>query len=65
MKAMEGIKTLSDKETPRAETLGDVIMQMLDDLSIDNDGTCFESVVEKVFTPEDLNTKPSTLYLNN
>jgi len=65
MKAMEGIKTLSDKETLGTETIGDVIMQTLDELSLDNDGACLESIIEKVFTPEDLCKEPYTLYLNN
>jgi len=62
---VEGIKTLGDKETPGAETFGDVIMQMLDDLNLDNDRTFLESITMKVFTLEDLSTEPSTLYLNN
>jgi len=37
----------------------------LDDLDLDNDGTCFESIAEKTFTLEDLSTEPSTLYLNS
>lgn len=62
---MQHTETLDDKETLGAETFGNVIMQTLDDLDLDNDGTCLESVAEKVFTLEDLSMEPSTLYLNN
>lgn len=65
MKALKVTKTLGDKETPSTKTFGNVIMQKLDNLDLDNDGTFFESVAEKVFTPEDLSMEPSTLYLNN
>lgn len=64
-KVVEAIETLSDKETLSGETFGDVIMQTLDGLDLDNDGTYFKSIVEKTFTPEYLSTKPSILYLNN
>ena len=36
-----------------------------DNFDLGNDGTCFESVVEKVLAPDELDTETSTLYLNN
>lgn len=65
IKTVEGIKTLSDKKTQSVETLGDVIRQTFDNLDLDDDGTCLESVAEKTFTPKYLSTEPSTLHLNN
>lgn len=65
MKVVDGIKTLDDKKSLSAETLSDIIMQTFDDLDLDEDGTCFESVIEKTFIAEDLSTAPSTLYLNS
>lgn len=65
MKVVEGIETLGDKETLGTQIFGNVIMQILDDLSLENDGICLEFVVEKVFTPEDRRTRPYKLYLNN
>jgi len=64
-KIVEGIKTLGDKETPSVENLGDIIMQTSDSLDLNNDGTCFDSIAENTFTPEDISTTPYTLYLNN
>ena len=40
-------------------------MQTFDGLDLDDDGACFESIEENTFTPEDISTTPSTLYLNN
>jgi len=62
---VEGIKTLGDKKGPSVETLSDVIMQTFDGLNLDDDGTYFDSIVEKTFTPKDLIMTPSTLYLNS
>jgi len=63
-KVVGGTKTLGDKETQGIENFGDVIMQMLDDLDLDNNGTCFESIAAKVFILEDMSIEPSILYLN-
>lgn len=54
------IQTLSDGKTLSIETLGDVIRQTFDILDLDD-----EFVVEKAFTPKDLSTTPSTLFLKN
>eukprot|EP00253_Pinus_taeda_P033802 PITA_33802 len=64
-KNVEGIKTLNDKKTLSIETLSDVVMQTFDNLCLDDDGTYFQSIVEKTFTPEYLSSTPSTLYLNS
>jgi len=61
----EGIETLSNKKTTSIETLDDVIKYAFENLHLDDDGTCFESVAEKTFTLEDLNKEPSTLFLNS
>lgn len=52
-------------ETPGTETLGNIIMQMLDNqdnFDLGNDGTCFESVAKNVLAPDGLDTETSTLY---
>ena len=56
----DGIQTLSDSKTPSIEALDNVIRQTFDSLDLDD-----ESVPEKAFTPEDLSTTLSTLFLNN
>jgi len=61
----KGIKTLNNKKTLSIETLRDVIKQDFGSLDLDDDGTCFKSMAEKTFTPEDLSTTTSTLFLNS
>ena len=61
----EGIKTLNNEKTPSIETLSDVTKQDFNNLDLNDDETCFESVAKNTFTPEDLSATPSTLFLNS